>query len=143
MSAPIQRFTPKIVFADGVRAGQVATCAFGGYEPAMYFDAGGEYMRVADHEADKAAAVSAATAELRRECEGLRRALSIYADPGFYHGCAFTFDRPTGGFDADFSQDEAVADLYERPMPGKTARECLAALNPPPPAADGGDRDEG
>jgi hypothetical protein len=48
-------------------------------------------------------------------------ALAMYADPGFYHGCGFAFDRPTGGFDQDF----AITDGYDRPMPGDYARTVL------------------
>ena len=51
--------------------------------------------------------------------------LSLYANPSFYHACCFFFERPTGGFDEDFSFDED----YGRDMPGKTAREALLALN--------------
>jgi len=50
-----------------------------------------------------------------------RCALETYANPEFYHGCAFMFDRPTGGFDEDFDFD----DEYQRPMPGKLARKVL------------------
>lgn len=53
--------------------------------------------------------------------ERLRAALSVYADPSFYHACVFMFDRPTGGFDEDFDFDAE----YDRPMPGKLAREVL------------------
>ena len=48
-------------------------------------------------------------------------ALQVYADPSFYHACSFIFDRPTGGFDEDFSPDE----FYGREMPGKLARETI------------------
>ena len=51
--------------------------------------------------------------------------LSIYADPSFYHACSFEFDPPTGGFDQDFTFDAE----YDRNMPGRAARECLASLN--------------
>jgi hypothetical protein len=60
------------------------------------------------------------------EIERLRGALSVYADPGFYHGCAFMFDRPTGGFDEDFSLDHGDED-YDYEKPGKLARAALAA----------------
>jgi len=56
-------------------------------------------------------------AEVRR----LRAALAVYADPSFYHACSFMFDRPTGGFDEDFSFNEE----YQRDMPGKLARDTL------------------
>ena len=54
--------------------------------------------------------------------EELEKVLSLYADPGFYHGCGFHFDRPTGGFDEDFSDN----DLYDYPKPGKLARSILS-----------------
>ena len=54
----------------------------------------------------------------------LRRALNFYADPRSYHAIAFAFDRPCGAFEGDF--DEAHGDdYYNRPMPGKRAREVL------------------
>lgn len=62
---------------------------------------------------------------LRADAERLRAALEVYADPSFYHACSFMFDRPTGGFDEDFDYD----DEYERDMPGKHARETLAAID--------------
>jgi hypothetical protein len=54
----------------------------------------------------------------------LLKALELYADPGFYHGCGFMFDRPTGGFDGDFSKDPTGQ--YDRKMPGKLARQAIA-----------------
>lgn len=51
--------------------------------------------------------------------------IQLYADPGFYHGCGFVFDRPTGGFDEDFSYDEN----YQRPVPGKLARQTLENIS--------------
>jgi hypothetical protein len=50
-------------------------------------------------------------------------ALEVYADAGFYHACSFAFDRPTGGFDKDFSKDPTMQ--YARKMPGKEARKTL------------------
>lgn len=52
--------------------------------------------------------------------ELLVEALMAYADPGFYFGCGFAFDRPTGGFDEDFSETEEYG-----VKPGKLARETL------------------
>ena len=60
------------------------------------------------------------------EIEKLREALEMYADPAFYHGCAFMFDRPTGGFDEDFSLDHGDEN-YDYEKPGKLARAALAA----------------
>jgi hypothetical protein len=54
-------------------------------------------------------------------------ALAFYADPETYHACSFLFDRPTGGFDEDFDEDHGHED-YDRPMPGKRARACIASL---------------
>ena len=51
-------------------------------------------------------------------------ALDYYASPETYHGCAFMFDPPTGGFDQDFDEDHGHPD-YNRPMPGKLARLVL------------------
>lgn len=59
--------------------------------------------------------------------EAALTALHLYADEGFYHGCSFEFDRPTGGFDEDFDEDDNSS--YDRPMPGKAARHALALLN--------------
>jgi hypothetical protein len=76
----------------------------------------------------KNAALTTAQAEadaLRAEVERLREALEFYADPETYHGCAFLFDRPTGGFDDDFDSDHGHED-YNRPMPGKLARAALS-----------------
>ena len=59
-----------------------------------------------------------------RKIVELEAALEFYADPGTYHGCAFMFDRPTGGFDEDFSEDHGD-DFYDYAKPGKKAREAL------------------
>ena len=68
---------------------------------------------------------SKAKADAERERDRAREALGFYADPTVYHGCAFLFDRPNGGFDSDF---EEVSECYgyDRPMPGKRARAALA-----------------
>lgn len=56
-------------------------------------------------------------------CGMLYDALSDYADPGFYHAIAFLADHPAGGF-ADDESMVAESD-YDRPMPGKLARETI------------------
>lgn len=48
-------------------------------------------------------------------------ALAFYAEPNTYFATAFMFDRPAGAFEEDFSYDEE----YQRPMPGKLARQVL------------------
>lgn len=65
--------------------------------------------------------------ELEAALEALRRSWDVidtYGQPGFYHGCAFLFDRPTGGFDEDVSFSEEYGDQ----RPGKIAREWLPDL---------------
>lgn len=52
------------------------------------------------------------------------KALALYADPGFYHAITIVGDRPTGGFDEDVSMVDSYYG-YDRPMPGKHAREVL------------------
>lgn len=51
-------------------------------------------------------------------------ALEFYADPASYHAIAFLTDPPCGGFADDFDEDHGD-DFYDRPMPGKKAREVL------------------
>lgn len=63
-------------------------------------------------------------AEIAAAHEELLVALSFYAEPGTYHACGFLFDRPCGGFDEDFDEDHGD-DFYERPMPGKRARQAM------------------
>jgi hypothetical protein len=58
---------------------------------------------------------------LRERMGVLTEALAFYADPETYHACGFMFDRPTGGFDEDHGHED-----YDRPMPGKRARQALA-----------------
>ena len=58
------------------------------------------------------------------QISALVEALHFYADPETYHACSFMFDRPTGGFDEDFSIDHGCAD-YDREMPGQLARNTL------------------
>ncbi len=50
-------------------------------------------------------------------------ALEFYADPENYHAISFWPDSPCGGFANDFSRTDH--EDYERPMPGKTARQAL------------------
>jgi len=50
--------------------------------------------------------------------------LDFYADPETYHGVAFYFDAPCGGFDTDFDEEHGHPD-YDRLMPGKRARKVL------------------
>ncbi len=64
---------------------------------------------------------------LREKLEMAMEALEFYADEETYHACAFLFDRPTGGFDEDFSKEDGSE--YDRPMPGKLARAALADIS--------------
>lgn len=51
-------------------------------------------------------------------------ALAFYADPETYHAITILADKPTGGFDEDFSMSEYYG--YEKP--GKRAREAFEKL---------------
>jgi hypothetical protein len=82
------------------------------------------FVEQALKELRESAALAEKPALTDEQIEALVEALNVYADPGFYHACAFMFDRPTGGFDEDFSFDEG----YGRDMPGKLARETLDAI---------------
>jgi hypothetical protein len=62
-------------------------------------------------------------AKYERLCSLLIEALTIYADPSFYHAITIIGDRPTGGFDEDVSR--VHGSIYNRPMPGKLARKAL------------------
>lgn len=53
-------------------------------------------------------------------------ALREYGDPDFYHAVAIIADRPAGAFADDFSRDPISQ--YNRPMPGKLARETLMRM---------------
>lgn len=65
---------------------------------------------------------------IANEIERLREVVHFYADPQSYHAIAFFVDRPAGSFADDFSEDdETRAHGYNRPMPGKLAREALPA----------------
>jgi len=54
--------------------------------------------------------------------------LRMYADPESYHAIAFMPDKPCGAFADDFSNDHGD-EFYDRPMPGKAAREVLTKLD--------------
>lgn len=55
-------------------------------------------------------------------------ALHFYADPDSYFAISILDDPPCGEFARDFSQDEWTAICeYDRPMPGKLAREIMIA----------------
>lgn len=54
-------------------------------------------------------------------------ALRLYADPASYHAILFHSDHPAGWFSSDFS--DGPVGLYNRPMPGKMAREALARID--------------
>jgi len=69
--------------------------------------------------------ISSARKADRKRIEDLEKVLDFYADPETYHGCHFDFDRPTGGFDKDFSYNHGHED-YDRPMPGQKARDILS-----------------
>ena len=62
--------------------------------------------------------------ELRLKCE---ETLEFYADPESYHAIAFISDPPHGPFMEDFDEDylDYSPHMYDRPMPGKRAREAL------------------
>ena len=76
----------------------------------------------------KAPAAAAHTERAAAELERLQEIVHFYADPQIYHAIAFLVDRPAGSFADDFSEDEETrAHGYDRPMPGKRAREALPA----------------
>jgi len=64
--------------------------------------------------------------KLRKQISALAEALSFYADPESYHAIAFIGDPPCGEFSDDFSDVDHYH--YDRPMPGKLARETLDAI---------------
>jgi len=68
-----------------------------------------------------------ANAALRAKDErivDLLEALAFYADPSTYHASAISPDPPCGEFWEDFSEDHGDA-FYNRPMPGKRARDAI------------------
>lgn len=95
------------------------------------------WEKAVDHHATIALEAAAECDALREENRRLREALEFYADPETYHAIMILADRPCGDFADDFSQDEITEDLgYERPMPGKYAREVLL---PAAPESKGGE----
>ena len=66
--------------------------------------------------------------QLKAKVAAAERVLQFYADPETYHACTFLFDPPTGGFDEDMDTEHGHPN-YDRPMPGKMARQALAALD--------------
>lgn len=61
-------------------------------------------------------------ADLIVERDKLFEALLQYADPESYHAVAMLVDRPAGWFADDF---DGGHEGYDRPMPGKHAREVV------------------
>lgn len=59
--------------------------------------------------------------EYEKRISDLEEALMFYADPENYHAIKFIGDPPCGSFIDDFSE----VNNYNRPMPGKLARETL------------------
>ena len=59
--------------------------------------------------------------------ENAIQALAFYADPDSYAAILFIPDRPCGEFADDFSDDHGFGQ-YDRPMPGKLARETLKEI---------------
>lgn len=57
-------------------------------------------------------------------------ALAFYADPTVYHAILIVPDRPAGEFADDVSDVSSIdgGEGYNRPMPGKLARETLEKL---------------
>jgi hypothetical protein len=62
--------------------------------------------------------------QYRRVVGILMSALEFYADPETYHAIMIVGDRPCGDFEQDFSDDHGH-EHYDRPMPGKLARETI------------------
>jgi hypothetical protein len=88
------------------------------------------------------AKLRASLAAREKDVLALGEALAFYADPDTYFAVAFAFDLPCGGFVADFSEDEKTVE-YNRPMPGKSAREALANVTPSALAIEQRIRDDG
>ncbi len=80
-----------------------------------------EKLDEAEAERDQLQATVTAQQE---EIKGLRETLEYYANPNTYHACSFFIEPPTGGFGDDFDEGH---EGYDRPMPGKSARQALAA----------------
>jgi len=60
----------------------------------------------------------------RQKIQKLKDALYFYADPDSYFAIGFFPDRPCGEFMDDFDDKHGFTN-YDRPMPGKLARETL------------------
>jgi len=58
------------------------------------------------------------------ETKKLRNALIFYADPETYTAIGFLPDHPCGDFIKDFD-DNYYHEFFDRPMPGKIARDVL------------------
>lgn len=67
-------------------------------------------------------------AGLRADKAELLAGLEFYADPENYHAIAFFSDPPHGEFMNDFSETDWSD--YDRPMPGKRARELILEHQP-------------
>ena len=66
--------------------------------------------------------------EIAAAHDKLLAALFFYSEPENYHAIAFFADPPAGAFMDDFDENHGHH-FYDRPMPGKMAREALAAWN--------------
>ena len=62
--------------------------------------------------------------QLQAEIDQLVKVLRFYANPETYHAIYFVNDYPCGDFEDDFDRDHG-SEHYDRPMPGKRAREAL------------------
>jgi hypothetical protein len=75
-------------------------------------------------------AAQLAAGEIKQYREAMGRfyiALAMYANPESYHAIAFAVDRPAGEFADDFEEDHGHS-FYNRPMPGKLARQAMAEV---------------
>lgn len=64
---------------------------------------------------------------LQEKADKLEEALEFYADPNTYFAISFLGDSPCGGFadDQSLPGEWDTEGIYDRPMPGKRARETL------------------
>jgi len=60
----------------------------------------------------------------RQKIQKLKDALYFYANPDTYFAIAFLRDHPCGAFMEDFCDKHEMKE-YDRPMPGKLARQTL------------------